>query len=155
MKAKSALIHGDAREVIATFGPASISACITDPPYNYEFIGHKWDASEIERRIRRVSKPNSKTLVKNIPYGSHLAGGVRDKRWYDRVYSNIIDYQNWCYEWAMVFILFGVDLSCKGGHILFRNSRNRFLKISFIRHCEGVPLQEFAMRWQGGEYLRD
>jgi site-specific DNA-methyltransferase (adenine-specific) len=50
--------------------------------------------------LGRASLPNSKILVKNIPYGSHLAGGVRDRRWYARVYENIIEYQNWCYEWA-------------------------------------------------------
>jgi site-specific DNA-methyltransferase (adenine-specific) len=78
----------------------SISACVTDPPYNYEFIGHKWDSEEIERRVDRASAPNSKTLVKNIPYGSHLAGGVRNARWYERVQENIINYQEWCFEWA-------------------------------------------------------
>ena len=76
----------------------SIDGCITDPPYNYEFIGHKWDDDEIKRRIERVQ--NSKTLIKNIPYGSGLAGGVRNERWYERNAENIVDYQNWCYGWG-------------------------------------------------------
>ncbi|HEY84436.1 MAG TPA: site-specific DNA-methyltransferase [Chloroflexi bacterium] len=98
MDIKNQLFLGDCREILKNFPGKSISACITDPPYNYEFIGHKWDAEEINRRVERVK--NSKTLVKNIPYGSGLAGGVRNKRWYERVRQNILDYENWCYDWA-------------------------------------------------------
>ena len=101
MTIRGKLIQGDAKEVLTGLRSASVSACITDPPYNYEFIGHKWNNEEIERRMQRASAPNSKILVKNIPYGSHLAGGVRNARWYERVYNNIIDYQNWCYDWAV------------------------------------------------------
>jgi hypothetical protein len=62
---------------------SSIATCITDPPYNYEFIGKDWDTAEIARRLERIrADGNSKTLVKNIPYGSGLAGGVRNDRWY-------------------------------------------------------------------------
>lgn len=100
MKFRNKVVHGDAREVLKEVEPNSISACITDPPYNYEFIGHKWDTEEIERRVARVSDPESKTLVKNIPYGSHLAGGVRDKHWYKRIQENINSYQDWCNSWA-------------------------------------------------------
>lgn len=92
------IILGDCREQLRQFPEASISACITDPPYNYEFIGHKWDATEAERRIARVQTKN--TLVKHIPYGSGLAGGVRNAGWYKKVNKNIQDYQEWCYEWA-------------------------------------------------------
>lgn len=100
MSFRNKLFHGDAKEILSQLPKLSLSACITDPPYNYEFIGHNWDSAEIQRRVERASAPNSKTLVKNIPYGSHLAGGVRNARWYQRIYENIIDYQNWCYEWA-------------------------------------------------------
>ncbi len=98
MDIKNQVFLGDCRQVLKGFPHKSISACITDPPYNYEFIGHKWNAEEINRRVERVK--NSKTLVKNIPYGSGLAGGVRNKRWYERVRQNILDYENWCYDWA-------------------------------------------------------
>jgi len=77
---------------------SSIAACITDPPYNYEFIGRKWNHEELERRINRIT--DSSTLVKNIPYGSGLAGGVRNKRWYERNRENVIQYQNWCIQWG-------------------------------------------------------
>lgn len=76
-----------------------IASCITDPPYNYEFIGHKWDSEEIKRRTERV-KESSSTLVKNIPYGSGLAGGVRNKRWYEKNRQNIVDYSKWIEEWG-------------------------------------------------------
>ncbi|MEM7536165.1 MAG: site-specific DNA-methyltransferase [Chloroflexota bacterium] len=76
----------------------SIAGCITDPPYNYEFIGRQWDNQEINRRLDRIK--DSKTLVKNIPYGSGLAGGVRNARWYERNYQNVLEYTNWCKQWA-------------------------------------------------------
>ncbi|MCK5718677.1 MAG: site-specific DNA-methyltransferase [Thiomargarita sp.] len=86
----------------------SIAACITDPPYNYEFIGRKWDDKEINRRLERIK--DSKTLVKNIPYGSGLAGGVRNDRWYERNRENTLEYINWCKEWSK--LLFRI---CKQG----------------------------------------
>lgn len=100
MTFKNQIIHGDAKEVLAQIPKQSISGCITDPPYNYEFIGHKWNTDEIERRMERAAAPNSRILVKNIPYGSHLAGGVRNARWYERVSNNILEYQEWCFDWA-------------------------------------------------------
>jgi site-specific DNA-methyltransferase (adenine-specific) len=75
-----------------------VSACITDPPYNYEFIGHKWNDQEIRRRRDRIK--NSNTLVKNIPYGSGFAGGVRNKRWYQRNRNNVLEYSDWCQQWG-------------------------------------------------------
>jgi site-specific DNA-methyltransferase (adenine-specific) len=91
---------GDCRELLKRLPEHSIAACITDPPYNYEFIGHQWDAEEITRRTERVKSSQSKTLVKNIPYGSGLAGGVRNPRWYERVRQNIVEYEQWCFEWG-------------------------------------------------------
>lgn len=94
------IMLGDCRDVLPTIAEQSISACITDPPYNYEFVGHNWDANEIARRTQRARANGSKTLVKNIPYGSGLAGGVRNEKWYDRNRQNILDYQNWCLQWG-------------------------------------------------------
>jgi len=111
MEIRNQILIGDCKVVMQGLPAEVISACITDPPYNYEFIGHKWDADEIERRVSRVRE--SKTLVKNIPYGSGLAGGVRNARWYERVRRNILDYEQWCYEWSVE--LFRV---CKEGAIV-------------------------------------
>jgi len=101
---------GDCREVLKDFPTDSIAACLTDPPYNYEFIGRDWNANEIKRRIDRVKE--SRTLVKNIPYGGGLSGGVRNGRWYERVRENIEEYQNWCFEWSTA-----VFRVCKPGSI--------------------------------------
>lgn len=76
----------------------SIDLCITDPPYNYEFVGHKWNDEEIDRRIEKVK--NSKTLIKHLPYGSGLAGGLRDKRWYEKNAKNIKEYTSWTETWG-------------------------------------------------------
>ncbi len=93
------IIHGDCRQVMPRLPEGSISACIADPPYNYEFIGRHWNVEEITRRCERIQV--SKTLVKNIPYGSGLAGGVRNENWYRRNRENIVEYGEWCYEWAV------------------------------------------------------
>ena len=53
------LMVGDCRELLKSLKEASIAACITDPPYNYEFIGHKWDHTEIERRLDKVKTSNT------------------------------------------------------------------------------------------------
>jgi site-specific DNA-methyltransferase (adenine-specific) len=92
------ILPGDCISIMREMPGDSIAACITDPPYNYEFIGRKWDNGEINRRIERIR--DSKTLVKNIPYGSGLAGGVRNARWYQRNQENIVEYTNWCKEWG-------------------------------------------------------
>ena len=98
MRIKNEIIHGDCTQILKRIKEGTISACITDPPYNYEFIGKDWNHNETTRRIDNTK--NSKTLVKNIPYGSGLAGGVRNKNWYKRYQENIDKYTNWCYEWS-------------------------------------------------------
>lgn len=130
------ILLGDCRGVLPTFPEASIACCITDPPYNYEFIGRKWDHAEIERRIDRIQ--DSSTLVKHIPYGSGLAGGVRNERWYQRNRENILDYRQWCVEWGQA--LFRV---CKPGAVVAVFSSTRTLA-----HVQ-VALEE------AGFYARD
>lgn len=114
------IVEGDCREVMKSIPDNHISACITDPPYNYEFIGHKWDDQEIQRRKDRVQLAGATTLVKNIPYGSGLSGGVRNERWYKKNRDNILEYQNWCKEWGKE--LFRI---CKPGAtiLIFNSSR--------------------------------
>lgn len=118
LRPEDSLLVGDCRDLLKTLPADSIAACITDPPYNYEFIGHKWNHAEIERRLDRVKTSN--TLVKNIPYGSGLAGGVRNARWYEKNRKNILDYQEWCHSWGKE-----VFRVCKPGAIVatFNSSR--------------------------------
>lgn len=98
---RNQIISGDCVEKMRLLPEASISACLTDPPYNYEFIGHKWNSAEIERRLDKAKSSSSTTLVKNIPYGSGLAGGVRNSRWYQKNRNNILEYEEWCYQWGV------------------------------------------------------
>lgn len=109
---------GDCRTVMKNIPENIISCCITDPPYNYEFIGHEWNYDEIQRRIHNSKAVNSKTLVKNIPYGSGLSGGVRNARWYQRNHENIINYGDWCKEWGKELF----RIVKPGGTILIFNS---------------------------------
>lgn len=83
MKLKDIIYCGDCIQIMKQIPDETIAGCITDPPYNYEFIGRNWDNAEIERRTQRVK--NSSTLVKNIPYGSGLSGGVRNAAWYKKI----------------------------------------------------------------------
>lgn len=57
------LLHGDCREVLASFDPESIDTVITDPPYGLEFMGKGWDKGvpgiEFWEAIKRVSKPGA------------------------------------------------------------------------------------------------
>lgn len=114
------LFQGDCREILTKIPDNTISCVITDPPYNYEFIGRSWNHEEIQRRISRVK--DSSTLVKNIPYGSGLAGGVRNERWYERNRENIKEYRNWCGEWSQE--LFRI---CKAGAFVAVFSSTRTL----------------------------
>ena len=88
----------DCKEGMKLLDENSIAVCITDPPYDYEFIGRNWNDNEIKRRVEKVQE--SSTLVKNIPYGSGLAGGKRDKRWYERNRENTVAYEKWTEEWG-------------------------------------------------------
>ena len=136
LRPQDRLLVGDCRDLLKDVPASSIAACITDPPYNYEFIGHKWDPAEIERRLEKVKGSN--TLVKNIPYGSGLAGGVRNARWYEKNRKNILDYQKWCLSWGKE-----VFRVCKPGAIVaaFNSSRT-------MAHVQ-VALEE------AGFYARD
>jgi site-specific DNA-methyltransferase (adenine-specific) len=132
---------GDCREVMREIPRDYISACITDPPYNYEFIGHKWDDSEVQRRIERVGTKDSKTLVKNIPYGSGLAGGVRNERWYQRNRENILDYEKWCLEW-------GTELYriCKpGATVLVFNSTRTVARVQVALESAGFYARDIVV----------
>jgi site-specific DNA-methyltransferase (adenine-specific) len=114
------ILHGDCRDVLASVESNSISCVITDPPYNYEFIGRNWNHDEIQRRMERVQ--DSSTLVKNIPYGSGLAGGVRNERWYQRNRENVVQYTEWATEWSNELIRV-----CKSGAIVAVFSSTRTL----------------------------
>lgn len=94
-------IHlGNCIDIMRKIPANSIATCVTDPPYNYEFFGHKWDMYEINRRCGKA-KDNPNILVKHIPYGSGLSGGTRNKNWYKRNRDNILDYQKWVEEWGV------------------------------------------------------
>ena len=61
MLEKNKIHTGDCIELLNDFPINSIACCITDPPYNYEFIGHKWDDEEVKRRTERIK--DSSTMV--------------------------------------------------------------------------------------------
>ena len=58
------VVIGDCMKILKNIPDNSIAGCVTDPPYNYEFIGRDWNQNEIERRVERSKLKNSSTLVK-------------------------------------------------------------------------------------------
>jgi site-specific DNA-methyltransferase (adenine-specific) len=119
-KKRLQLLQGDCRDILDLLENNSVSCVITDPPYNYEFIGRNWDHDEIKRRMERIQ--DSSTLVKNIPYGSGLAGGVRNERWYQRNRENVVQYIEWAKDWSK-----GLMRVCKNGAIVAVFSSTRTL----------------------------
>ena len=97
---RNLILNGDCIDELRKLPNSIGTACITDPPYNYEFIGKNWSHDEIKRRLDNVADIKKTTLVKNIPYGSGLSGGVRNEKWYQKVHKNIVDYASWCKSWA-------------------------------------------------------
>lgn len=117
----------------------SIATCITDPPYNYEFIGKSWSAEESKRRTERIK--DSKTLVKNIPYGSGLAGGVRNARWYKKNRDNIVEYQKWTEQYANE--LFRVMKH--GGLVLIFNSTRTIAHVQIAMENAGFYTRDIMV----------
>ena len=110
----------------------SIAGCVTDPPYNYEFFGHKWDNKEIERR-KNNAMLNKSTLIKHVPYGSGLAGGVRNERWYKKNRDNILEYQAWVEEWGKELY----RIMKPGGYAFIFNSSRTVAHIQIAMENQG------------------
>ena len=63
------LYLGDCREILPTL--AKVDACITDPPYGYQFMGKNWDKAlpsiEIWKECLRVLKPGGFAFIMSSP----------------------------------------------------------------------------------------
>ncbi len=64
MIATNSILCGDCFIIMQQMDNDSIACCITDPPYNYEFIGRSWDEKEINRRLDKVKNSNSTLLLR-------------------------------------------------------------------------------------------
>lgn len=60
---------GDCREILKTLDADSVDACVTDPPYELDFMGKAWDRSGVAfdpatwREVFRVLKPGAHLLA--------------------------------------------------------------------------------------------
>ena len=140
MKIENKIILGDCIEEMRKIPDNTISGCITDPPYNYEFIGKDWDIEEIKRRTDRV-KNQSSTLIKNIPYGSGLAGGVRNQRWYQRNRENAIAYQKWCENWGKELF----RILKPGAYVLIFNSTRSIAQVQVAMENAGFYARDIIV----------
>lgn len=63
------LIHGDSKEVLPAIPAGTFHACITDPPYELNFMGKSWDRSGIAfdvglwKEVYRCLKPGAHLLA--------------------------------------------------------------------------------------------
>ena len=61
--------HGDCLDVLGSWPPAIIDACVTDPPYELAFMGRAWDQTGVAfdpdtwRAVFRVLKPGAHLLA--------------------------------------------------------------------------------------------
>lgn len=141
------VINGDSLEVLKKIPNNSIAGCITDPPYNYEFIGRDWNQDEIERRLERSKLKHSSTLVKNIPYGSGLSGGVRNERWYQKNRENILEYRAWVREWGRELF----RILKPGAYVMVFNSTRTSAHIQVALEDEGFYARDtIVWRRQSG-----
>lgn len=140
MKIEKRIILGDCIEEMKKIPDNTISGCITDPPYNYEFIGKDWNVEEIKRRTDRVKKQSS-TLIKNIPYGSGLAGGVRNQRWYQRNRENTIAYQKWCENWGKELF----RILKPGAYVLIFNSTRSIAQVQVAMESVGFYARDIIV----------
>lgn len=141
------LIQGDCRQVLPTLDPESVTTVITDPPYDYEIVGQDWDDRELKRRVARASRPGSSTLVKHLPYGGGLSGGVRNARWYQKNRQNTLRYIAWCEQWAR-----GLFRVCKpGASVLVFNSTRTVAHIQVALESAGFFARDLLVwRRPGG-----
>lgn len=80
-------------------------------------------------------------MVKNIPYGSGLAGGVRNERWYQRNRENILDYEKWCFDWGTE--LFRI---CKpGATVLVFNSTRTVAHVQVALESAGFYARDIVV----------
>lgn len=69
MSAPFVMHCGDMRSILADMPASSVDACVTDPPYELDFMGQKWDASGVSfqpktwRAVYRVLKPGGYLLA--------------------------------------------------------------------------------------------
>src|SRR5690606_6608434 len=76
---------GDCREVLAEMPEASVDSIVTDPPYEYAFMGRRWDSTGVAFDVAtweaclRVLKPGGHLLAFGAPRTWHrLAVAIED-----------------------------------------------------------------------------
>lgn len=85
MTARSEIVLGDCREVLAAMESNSVDSLVTDPPAGISFMGKKWDSYEgvsgfhdflfgVLAECLRVMKPGAYGLVWSLPRTSHHTG---------------------------------------------------------------------------------
>lgn len=91
---------GKMEEVLPSFAPDSIDACVTDPPYGIRFMGKAWDSFDIAQRgAQRNSYPvGEKRLATgrtNAGFGNSIEAGR-----YNNDIVAMREFQSWTQMWA-------------------------------------------------------
>ena len=64
---KNKVYIADCQSILKKIDDNKIDLCITDPPYNYEFIGKNWNNKEINRRIKKLNDWMNEVTIKYPP----------------------------------------------------------------------------------------
>ena len=93
------VLQGDCREQLRQLREGCLDACVTDPPYEIEFMNRAWDGSGVAfqvdtwREVYRVLKPGAYLLAFSGKYWHRMAVAIEDagfeiRDWIDWVYGN-------------------------------------------------------------------
>lgn len=96
------LTAGDCRTMIAMLDADTVDACVTDPPYELDFMGRAWDGTGIAfdtgfwREVLRVLKPGAHALVFTAARTYHRVACAMEDAGFD-----IRDQIDWVYASGM------------------------------------------------------
>ena len=66
------LVHGDCISVMQKIPDNSIDCVVTDPPYNFNFMGHAWDRFNSPQEFMKFSRKWATEALRILKPGGHL-----------------------------------------------------------------------------------
>lgn len=133
------LLHGDCREVMATFDENSIDAIVTDPPYGIGFMGREWDTFSPEY-IAAQSPRGPMPGRTDVRTGAAWAAGA-----YDRSVVANRRFQGWCEDWGRE----AFRVLKPGGHAVVFGSPRTYHRLASGLEDAGFEIRD-CLQWLFG-----
>jgi site-specific DNA-methyltransferase (adenine-specific) len=145
--------HGDLFDVLPTLDAASISACVTDPPYGIGFMGKKWDTfSPDKARASKLFAIGHGDKGRKDAINSNLRGRRQSPAMspsqieYDRSLAGQREFQDWTERWAReVFRVLK-----PGGHILVCGAPRSYHRMACGIEDAGFEIRD-CLAWIFGQ----